>query len=173
VEGNDGGRFTHALVQAANSLPLHQTSYIDLISYIISSDPSFDEHHGQTPQSLGLHKSRIIFHALPFGADENYIALDSHPASDHYRIELGSAHGIVEGTVLSMHRHNRRGSINPPLDSLKVLEVHGTWSLVRRRSWDGAHGEWAQVVRQKTPFKPSSYLRRHLPSAAIGRAIHV
>jgi hypothetical protein len=80
VEGNNGGRFTQAFIKAANSLPLHQTSYVDLISHIILSSPSFDEHH----------KSHIIFHALPFVADESYIALNGHFASDHYRIELGS-----------------------------------------------------------------------------------
>jgi len=175
VEGNDGGRFTQSLIRAASVLPLHQTSYVDLISHMTSSDPSFDENHDQTPRSLGLHKSQIIFHALPFVADERYIALDAHPTSDHLRIEMGSVHGIVKGTELSMHRHNRRGSLNPALDSLKVSEVHATWSLVRRRSRDGAQGEWAQIT-QKTPFQPRAYLRKHLPfrhAEGAGRAIRV
>jgi len=173
VEGNDGGRFTQSLIRAAGTLPLHQTSYVDLISHITSSDSSFDENHNQTPRSLGLHKSRIVFHALPFIADERYIPLDARPSPDHFRIEMGSKHGIVEGTELSMHSHNRRGSLNPSLDSLKVLEVHPTWSLARRRSREGARGEWAQIT-QKTPFKPKAYLRRHLRFVgAMGRAIQV
>jgi hypothetical protein len=172
AEGNDGGRFTQSLIKAASILPLHETSYVNLVDYIASS---FDANYNQTPRTLGLHKSRIIFHALPFIADERYIPLDVHPSPDHFRIEMGSEHGIVEGTELSMHSHNRRGSLNPALDSLKVLEVHSTWSLARRRSQDGVHGEWAQITH-KTPFKPKAYLRRHLPfghSGAVGRAIQV
>jgi hypothetical protein len=175
VEGNDGGRFTQSLIRAAGALPLHQTSYIGLISHMTSSDPSFGENHDQTPRSLGLHKSRIIFHALPFIADERYIALDAHPTSDHFRIEMGSVHGIVKGTELSMHSHNRRGSLNPALDRLKVSEVHATWSLARRRSRESVHGEWAQIT-QRTPSKPKAYLRKHLPfghAGGAGRAIQV
>lgn len=171
-EGNDGGRFTRALIKSAGALSLHQTSYEDLISQIISLEPAFDENHHQTPRSLGLHKSRIIFHEIPFIADERYIALDAqaHTSPDHFRIEMGSEHGIVAGTELSMHRHNRRGSLNPALDSLKVLEVHPTWSLARRRSRDGVEGQWAQIMH-KTPFKPSAYLRRHLPFGYAGSQI--
>lgn len=162
VEGNDGGRFTQNFIKAAGALPLHETSYAELISHIIAADPSaFDENRNQTPRSFGLHKSRIVFHALPFIPDTRYIALDDHASSNHFRIEMGSEHGIVRGTELSMHGHNRRGSLNPALGSLRVLEVHPTWSLARRRSNDGVSAEWAQIT-QKTPFKPRAYLRRHI-----------
>lgn len=164
MEGNDGGRFTQALIKAAAALPLHQTSYADLISYINSSNSSFDENHHQTPRSFGQHKSRIVFHSLPFVTDERYIAIDAHHgAPDHFRIEVGSEHGVVRGMELSMHKHNRRGSLNPSLDSLRVLEVHPTWSLARRRTREGVQGEWAQIT-QKTSFKsPKAYLKRHMP----------
>ena len=168
VEGNDGGQFTQSLIKAAGSLPLHRTSYAGLISHIISSNSSFNENHNQTPRSLGRHKSRIIFNELPFIADERYIALDGHSKSNHFRIKMGSVDGILEGMELSMHGHNRRGSLNPALDSLRVLEVHPTWSLAKQKSRDGAYGEWAQIT-QKTSFN----LRRHLPFAAAGRAIKV
>jgi hypothetical protein len=72
---------------------------------------------------------------------------------------------ILEGMELGMHGHNRQGSLSPALDNLRVLEDHPTWSLTKRRSRDGAYGEWRQVT-QKSPFKPNAYLRRHLPFAA-------
>jgi len=158
VEGNDGGRFTHALIKAACSLPLHKTSYVDLMNYVVSSD-SFDKNRDQKPRTLGLHKSRIVFHALPFIADERYIPLDVHPSPDHVKIKMGSQDGIRLGTQLSMHSHNRRASLNPTLDNLKVLEVHNTWCLARRQSRDGTYGEWAQIT-QKLPSKSKYLFRR-------------
>ncbi|KAI0315701.1 hypothetical protein OF83DRAFT_331578 [Amylostereum chailletii] len=170
-EEKEGGRFTCALLEAKDSMPLHRTSYAQLVEDL--EIPG----EGQRAACVGRHRNRIVFGGIPFISDAHYVAA-SRSASD-IRVESGAIHGIVEGTEFSLHEHNYHGSVNPALATLRVFEVHPTWCLARSKHplQDLMDAGWARITRwnNRPPFRvhlKTSYcslaqwwrLRRKLPA---------
>ncbi|KAH7925516.1 hypothetical protein BV22DRAFT_1010987 [Leucogyrophana mollusca] len=167
VEGKEGGKFTLELLSLTQTVPVHQIRCADLPDRLAA----FMGHgHHQHPVCLGRHKGRIIFGGVPFVPDAQFVPIEGE--KDCLRLEMGAIHGVVEGTEFSVHGHNRRGSINPSLDSCRVYEVHPTWSLARRKSLNrpAGRGSWARITRwnNRTPFRVyvkktcSSFFRRFI-----------
>lgn len=151
VENKDGGKFTNALLEAKQEIALHRTTYNHLIDYLLPMMPE-----DQRPLCLGRHRNRVIFDAVPFLPDARYVSvgLDN---DKRLRIEMGAIHGIVEGSELSVHIHNFRGSLNPPIANVHVIKVHATWSLGQCTSQETLvpKGCWARITRwnNRTPFR--------------------
>jgi hypothetical protein len=160
VEGKDGGRFTSKLLQATMELALHRTSY-EVLADHLNQKMIID---GQEPVCMGQHKGRIVFDAVPFVVDARYIpaSQDNHT---RLRIEAGIIQGIAEGTELSLHLHNNRGSKNPQIAIFSISEVHPTWSLgcLQAPSTAVPQIAWARVSKwnNRRPF------RVHLKATAL------
>lgn len=153
AEGKGGGNFTQALLHTKNAIPLHTLTYVELmrnIAGILEED--------QHPVCLGKQKDRILFHSLPFYPDARYVSIDSYD-KERLRVDAGAIHGITEGTEFSIHRHNRRGSLNPVLATYSAVEVHPTWCIARNKSASRTKVPtdegWARVTRwnNRTPFR--------------------
>ncbi|KAH7916567.1 caspase domain-containing protein, partial [Hygrophoropsis aurantiaca] len=167
IEGKEGGKFTLEFLELTKTIPLHQIRSVDLPERIATS---LGRGHHQHPVCMGKYKSRVIFGGVPFVPDTQFVPIDGE--KDCLRLEMGAIHGVVEGTEFSVHGHNRRGSINPSLDSCRVYEVHPTWSLARRKSLSkpAGRGSWARITRwnNRTPFRVyvkrtcSSFFRRFI-----------
>ncbi|KAI0036962.1 caspase domain-containing protein [Vararia minispora EC-137] len=146
----EGGRFTCALLDARHALPLHSTSYGDIIDHLELPD-------GQTAVCVGRNAKRVLFNGIPFTSDPHYVAVSV--SEEDVRIDAGEVHGIVEGSELSLHSHNVRGSLNPVLASLRVFEVHPTWSLARTKQPQAMQklvdAGWARITRwnNRVPFR--------------------
>lgn len=194
VETNSGGRFTQALLAslADPSLLLHKTSYLDLISHIRTTAFSHKPHRSssldspqrntraqtlthaqpthQTPLTLGLHKHLPIFFSVPFPANSEYISLSPlYHSTTRFRIEAGSNHGLNIGSELSIHAHNRQGSSNSALDTIRLVEVHPEWSVGVAKT-GSVSAQWAHLKThplrmRKDGFTPKAreYLKRRLP----------
>ncbi|TFK54489.1 hypothetical protein OE88DRAFT_1201300 [Heliocybe sulcata] len=126
LEGKEGGRFTHSILAVKDKVSLHRTTYSQLLGYVnaLSRD--------QSAICVGGDKDRIVFGGIPFVPDSHFVTVDWDDDSK-LRIGAGSDHGVVEGSEFSFHGHNRRGSLNPPLTTLSVVEIHPTWSVARTR----------------------------------------
>ncbi|KAI0066044.1 hypothetical protein BV25DRAFT_1490016 [Artomyces pyxidatus] len=148
MEEKDGGRLTVALLAAKDVVPLHRTSYGQLMR-----DLSI-QCEGQHPVCVGQHRDRVVFGGAPFIPDGQYVS--TMRQEKHLRIEAGAIHGIVEGSEFSLHEHNVRGSLNPILATLQVFEVHPTWSLARPRNQLARANDagWARITRwnNRKPF---------------------
>lgn len=153
TEGKAGGNFTQALLHTKNAIPLHTLTYVELtrqMSGILEED--------QHPVCVGKQKDRILFDGLPFYPDARYVSIGSYD-EEKLRVDAGAIHGIAEGTEFSIHRHNRRGSLNPILATLSVVEVHPTWCIARNKSATrtkpAIREGWARVTRwnNRTPFR--------------------
>jgi hypothetical protein len=159
-EDKHGGIFTRAFFESVRCTVLHEMSYARLIKY---SEASMD--CVQHPLCLGAHKHRILFDSVPFTPDPRYVpvVLDD---DRRFRIGMGAIHGIVEGTDFTLHSHNHCRSSNPPLTSLRALEVHSTYSFAPCQpvSLYNPGMYWAKVARwnNRTPFRV--YLNRTLCS---------
>ncbi|KZT29015.1 hypothetical protein NEOLEDRAFT_691298 [Neolentinus lepideus HHB14362 ss-1] len=126
LEGKEGGRFTHSLLSVKDKVSLHRTTYAQLLGYINTLSRE------QVAVCVGKDKDRILFGGIPFVPDSHFVPVDWDDDSK-LRIGAGSDDGIVEGSEFSFHKHNRRGSLNPPLTTLSVVEIHPTWSVARTR----------------------------------------
>ncbi|KAF8135416.1 hypothetical protein EV363DRAFT_1429170 [Boletus edulis] len=149
TEWKEGGRFTQEFLTMKKAIPLHQLRYFEISKRLHPA--------GRVPQHpvcLGQHKDRVLFDGVPFVPDTSFVPVQED--KDGLRLHMGTIHGVVEGTVFSVHSHNRCGSLNPSLDSFRVYEVHQTWSLARRKSVNkrGERGSWARITRwnTRTPF---------------------
>ncbi|GLB37671.1 putative caspase domain containing protein [Lyophyllum shimeji] len=152
VEGKSGGRFTHALLEAAAEVSLHRTSYSLLFDRLLQKMGSDD----QRAMCLGSHKDRIVFGAIPFVVDARYVPVvlgdETRP-----RLEVGRIQGIVEGSEFTLHLHNYRASRNPSIATVVACEVHPTWCFGRVKSSVEALPKtcWAQITRwnNRRPFR--------------------
>lgn len=155
TEWKEGGRFTQELLAMKKAVPLHELRYFE-----VSERLNPPGHVPQHPVCLGRYKNRVLFNGTPFVPDKNFIPVEGD--KDGLRLHMGAIHGIVEGTEFSVHSHNRFGSLNPSLDNFRVYEVHPTWSLARRKSFNkrGGRGSWARITRwnTRTPFRV--YMKR-------------
>lgn len=151
IEGKHGGKFTSAFLEAAKGISLHRTSYNDLVDRMLSQ--AGEDLKDQRPICIGPDKTRLIFNATPFPPDENYISIDIPLAkANHFRVQVGPAHGIINGDEMSIHSHNFSGPYNPSIGTVVVTEVHPTWCLVRRRTNSAQIGTgcWARVNHRRT-----------------------
>ncbi|KAG5647041.1 hypothetical protein DXG03_001411 [Asterophora parasitica] len=152
VEGKGGGRFTHALLEAAAAVSLHRTSYSLLFDRIAQNAELED----QRPVCLGKHKNRVVFDGTPFLVDARYVPVslgdDTRP-----RLEVGAIMGIVEGSEFSLHLHNHRASMNPSIATVVISEVHPTWCIGRIKSSTQSlpRACWARITRwnNRRPFR--------------------
>ncbi|TFY79900.1 hypothetical protein EWM64_g4109 [Hericium alpestre] len=180
MEDKEGGHFTVAFLKAKNSMPFHRTSYGQLASQL-----SAVQETTQHAVCVGRNWKRPIFGGAPFVSDARYVS--AVRSEKHIRIDAGAIHGIVEGTVFSMHEHNYLGSLNPVLATLHAFEVHPTWCLARSK-FPLQHvldAGWARITQwnNKAPFRVhlkktcSSFmqwwkLRSKLPSRShVGQTI--
>ncbi|KAF9529243.1 caspase domain-containing protein [Crepidotus variabilis] len=151
-EDKTGGLFTDAFLHAAQELPLHQTTYAQLMDHI-----SEESAETQQPCCLGANKNRIIFDAVPFTADRRLSLASLDHDTRLLRIQVGDIHGVVQGTELSLHFHNRQHSYNPPFALVIVTEVGATWSFARVKTQgvDIPKAAFAKITRwnNRRPFR--------------------
>lgn len=127
IEGKHGGKFTNSFLRALSKLALHRTSYAALSDYL------HREMGDQRPVCLGRHKTRIVFDAIPFAVNPQYVPASPRD-NELLRLEVGAVQGITEGSEFSLHIHNYRASLNPSIATVIVSEVHPSWSIVRIES---------------------------------------
>ncbi|KDQ57447.1 hypothetical protein JAAARDRAFT_264290 [Jaapia argillacea MUCL 33604] len=150
-ESPEARRFARDLMKMHRRIPLHRTSYADLVWRL---NPTEDP---QRAFCVGKHKDRVIFDGVPFGVDSRFVPVDLIDNNTAIRIGAGALHGVIEGSEFTLHEHNHRSSLNPAVAILSITTAHATWSLARCETsgtWVGKKG-WAQITRwnNNTPFK--------------------
>ncbi|KAJ6577188.1 hypothetical protein B0H19DRAFT_1252566 [Mycena capillaripes] len=125
MEGKEGGQFTSAFLKTAREISLHNLACTGMLRHIRSKIGG-----EQRPVAAGLNVKRPIFNGVPFIPDGGYFQV-SHD-SKMLRIWLGTVHGVVEGTEVSVHAHNYCGSFNPPIANVTIAHVYPTWSFAHR-----------------------------------------
>ena len=152
LEDKAGGKFTTAVLRSMAHLPLHQTSYVQLLDNIKRISPE-----SRSYLCLGSNRNRVIFNKLPFIPDRRLSRVILDPDTKLVRIGFGEIHGIVKGSELSLHRHNCHCSPNPPFGSVVVTEVYSSWSFAEIKSKGCQVPEecWAKVSRwnNRRPFR--------------------
>ena len=175
IEGKDGGNFTTAFLKIAADVAFHRTSYARLHDLLNKETSGIHK-----PVCSGLSKKKIIFDAIPFVADGQFVAAKLEDTA-RLHIGAGAVHGITIGSDFTLHLHNYRGSKNPTLANVRVVETHPTWCVGEVQSAEVSlpANTWARVSRLNnlTPFKVklkatfTSFfeflkLRRSLPTKA-------
>ena len=155
TEWKEGGRFTQEFLAMKQAIPLHLLRCHEISDRLKPAGP-FPQH----PVCLGRHKDHVLFDGIPFVPDTSFVPVEGD--KDGLRLHMGAVHGVVEGTEFSIHSHNRRGSVNPSLDSFRVYQVHPTWSLARRKSINkrGGRGSWARITRWNTRTHFRVYMKK-------------
>ena len=152
LEDKAGGKFTSAFLHSVTYLPLHQTSYTQLLDHIKRTSVE-----SQPYVCLGNNQNRILFNEVPFIADRRLSRATLDVNTKLVRIEFGDIHGIARGSELSLHHHNLRCSPNPPFGSIIVTEVGSSWSFAKIKSQGPEVPEqcWAKVSRwnNRRPFR--------------------
>jgi len=152
VEDKAGGKFTTAFLHSVTSLPLHQTSYTQLLDHIKRASTE-----SQPYVCIGNNRNRVVFNETPFIPDRRLCRATLDPDTKLVRIEFGEIHGIVPGSELSLHHHNRHYSPNPLFGSVIAVEVYSSWSFARIKSQtsDVPKQCWAKVSRwnNRRPFR--------------------
>jgi hypothetical protein len=162
TESKEGGRFTVAFLQAVSDLPLHRTSYEQLIDHLreqVHDDPA-------QYSCFGKHKHRILFDDVPFPPDSRFTAASIDDETRQMKIEVGAMHGIVEGSEFSLHLHNYRHSQNLPIGTVVVVDVRPSWCLARVKSQLSTFPKicWAQVTKWNNSRPFCIYLKSTLIS---------
>lgn len=155
-EGKSGGLFTRALLLVKDSVSVHDLTYNEF-TYLV--EEAMD---GHKPALLGRYKDRVLFNGTPFVPDCRFVPVEPH-GYDKLRINAGAIHGVVEGTELTLHDHNCKGSINPSLALYHAVEVHPTWCLARKKSQSKSIVEkasWARVTKWNNRVPVRVHLRR-------------
>ncbi|KAF5351767.1 hypothetical protein D9756_007615 [Leucocoprinus leucothites] len=152
VEGKNGGRLTHQLLELVSNLSLHRISYTDLLERLQQGMPST-----QQPICHGFRRDRILFDAVPFTTDAHFLHVARNDYDERLKVEAGLIHGLVEGSELSLHLHNYRCSRNPILSTVIVEELHPTWCFARTLQPKVSLPKtcWARVTRwsHRRPFR--------------------
>ena len=186
-EGKEGGRLTVSFLRAVPELPLHRTSYVQLIDRLLQEDGGVQKY-----LCLGKHKSRVLFNDVPFSPDSSFSAVSLDSESGLMKVDLGAIHGVVEGSEFSLHLHNHRCSPNPILASLVVIDVRSSHCFARitPRVSEVPKLSWANITRWNnhrpfrvylkttiTTFLRMWNLRRKLPTkpgrAPFRNGVHV
>lgn len=161
TEGKEGGRFTQKFLELGKSIPLHQVRYSHIPEHLLKAGT----HPQQHPICLGQNKDRVLFNNVPFLPDPGFVRIEDHGCE--VRLHMGAIHGVMEGTEFTVHSHNIHGSNNPSLDNFRVYEVHHTWSLARRKSFNrkcSGGGTWARITRWNNRTSVRVHVKRTLVS---------
>ncbi|PPQ68026.1 hypothetical protein CVT25_014488 [Psilocybe cyanescens] len=151
IEGKDGGRFTSSFLEAAIHMPLYRTTYASLINHLLKATGE--------PQKfvcLGKQKDKVLFDKVPFTPDSTFSLAYIDEGTKMLKVELGTIHGVVEGSEMSLHLHNYRCSSNPHIALSVVSEVCPTYCLARVKSQgaDIPKSCWARITQwnNRRPF---------------------
>lgn len=151
MEGKAGGKFTSAFLKTAADIAFHRTSYVRLHDLLIQETGGI-----QGPICNGLNKKKIFFDAVPFIADGQFVPAKLEDKACLH-IGAGAVHGITMGSDFTLHLHNYRGSKNPTLANVRVVETHPTWCVgeVQSTVVSLPTNTWARASRLNnlTPFK--------------------
>ncbi|KAH9485564.1 Metacaspase-3 [Psilocybe cubensis] len=151
VEGKDGGRFTSCFLEAASHMPLYRTTYTALIDYLLEIDGE-----SQRFVCFGSQKGKVLFNQVPFTPDSLFTPTTFDKVSKLLKVNLGTIHGVVEGSEISLHLHNYRCSFNPPIALSVVSEVNPTSCVARIKLQNIDIPElcWAKVIQwnNRRPF---------------------
>lgn len=151
IEGKNGGRLTHCLLELVSELSLHRLSYNCLLDRLQQGMPE-----NQQPVCHGLRKERILFDAIPFSTDAQFL-FATLENDDRFRIEAGLIHGLIEGSELSLHLHNHRCSKNPSFSTVVVEDLHPTWCFARPQNTKTSLPRicWARITQwnNRRPFR--------------------
>jgi hypothetical protein len=160
-EGKEGGRLTVSFLHAVPDLPLHRTSYVQLIERLLQQDGDV-----QKFLCLGKHKNRILFNDVPFPPDTSFSAVSLDSESGLMEVDLGAIHGVVEGTEFSLHLHNHRCSRNPIIASLVATDVWPTrcFTRIKSRVSEVPKSCWAKVTRWNNRRPLRVYLKTTITS---------
>jgi hypothetical protein len=152
VEDKAGGKFTSDFLRLTATLPLHQTSYVQLLEHVKRASAD-----SQPYVCLGSNRNRVIFNEIPFAPDRRLSRATLDLNTKLVRIEFGEIHGIIQGSDLSLHHHNRQCSRNPSFGSVVVTEVRSSWSFAKIKSQgtEVPKSCWAKVLRwnNRRPFR--------------------
>ncbi|PPQ98711.1 hypothetical protein CVT24_003420 [Panaeolus cyanescens] len=174
AEDKSGGKFTSSLLHALHELPLHRTTYAQLIDHLVFNAPDVQQY-----SCVGQLKQRNLFNDVPFPIDTRFSSAALDPASGLMKVEIGTIHGVVEGTEFSLHLHNHRHSRNPMIATLVATDVRPTFSFGRPKSpsetlpkvcfaritrWNNRRPFRVYLKSTITSFFKSWRLRRTLPT---------
>ncbi|KAL9711577.1 hypothetical protein Ac2012v2_004648 [Leucoagaricus gongylophorus] len=152
IEGKNGGRLTHQLLELVSSLSLHRTSYNHLLDRLQQRMPPM-----QQPVCHGFYRDRILFDGVPFTTNAHFLQATLNDHDERLKVEAGLIHGLVEGSELSLHLHNYRCSSNPILCTIIVEELHPTWCFARTLKLRVSLPKtcWARIVgwNNRRPFR--------------------
>jgi len=152
IEGKNGGRLTHKLLELVSALSLHRISYDHLLNRLQQGMPNT-----QQPICHGFHRDRILFNGVPFTTNAHFLQVTLNDHDERLRVEAGLIHGLVEGSELSLHLHNHRCSNNPAFSTIVVEELHPTWCFARTLKLRASLPKtcWARVIRwnNRRPFR--------------------
>ena len=152
LEDKAGGKFTTAILHSMTYLPLHQSSYVQLLDHTKRISPESPPY-----VCLGSNRNRIVFNEVPFIPDRRFSRVILDPDTKLVRIGFGEIHGIVKGSELSLHHHNRHCSPNSSFGSVVVIEAYSSWSFAEIKSKGCQIPEecWAKVFRwnNRRPFR--------------------
>lgn len=152
IEGKNGGRLTHKLLELVSTLSLHRISYSHLLDRLQQGMPNT-----QQPVCHGINRDRILFNGVPFTTNAHFLQVTLNDRDERLRVEAGLIHGLVEGSELSLHFHNHRCSNNPAFSTIVVEELHPTWCFARTVNLRVSLPKtcWARVIRwnNRRPFR--------------------
>ncbi|KAJ7501592.1 caspase domain-containing protein [Mycena galericulata] len=99
---NVHGRFTQTLVTRLRSVPLGDTTYIELLASLDAG--TLD---GQTPTCNGFNRTRLVFsRKYPPGGQRSYPLKAPETTSPHatptFKVDIGSVEGVVVGTEFAV-----------------------------------------------------------------------
>ncbi|KAK2464298.1 hypothetical protein APHAL10511_003755 [Amanita phalloides] len=175
IESKSGGNFTSAFLKIASDEALHRTSYVYLHDLLGQETKGM-----QMPICNGLNKRKIIFDAVPFVADGQFVPAEFDDMNQ-LCIGAGAVHGITIGSEFTLHLHNYRGSKNPSLANIRVVEMYSTWCIgelqsdtisVPTKTW-ARISRWNNLIPYRVKLKATFTallrylkLRRSLPTKA-------
>lgn len=152
TENKDGGRFTTNFLYAMSGLPLHRTSYVQLMEHLQQSNEG-----AHTCICSGKHRDRILFDGVPFLTNNHFLRAGFDNKTGLIKIIVGAVHGIVEGTEFSLHLHNYHYSRNPSIATVIVSDVQASWCFARYKSRPATLPTlfWAQMAKwnNRRPFR--------------------
>ena len=151
-EDKAGGKFTTAFLHAMEHLPLHCTSYSQLVNHLRREDGESQQY-----SCFGNNMNRVLFNSTPFATNRQLSRANLDQEKHRVQIDLGEIHGVVPGTELSLHYHNRQCSPNPPFEAAIVTEIYSSWCFAHLKSQSSEMPEscWAKVTRWNNhrPFR--------------------
>ncbi|KAF9050109.1 caspase domain-containing protein [Panaeolus papilionaceus] len=129
AEDKSGGKFTSSLLHALRELPLHRTTYAQLIDHLLFTTSDVQQFF-----CVGQLKQRNLFNDVAFPVDNRFSSATLDLRTGLMKVEVGTIHGVMEGTEFSLHLHNHRHSRNPMVATLVATEIHPTFSFGRPKS---------------------------------------